>query len=202
MGIENVRLTETQFGINSWDLSPISEPALDDFYSQQASLLDSVQAYSILANQGLMSGQPETGSTLGDTHNELSFTSILMVVDGDGKVWLDWTIPMKLPVVSPQIAYLVTNVLSDEKARWPGLGHPNALEIGRPAAARVSLSAQAGDAWAVGYIPQLAVGVWMGRSAGEIGGVTMDMAAGIWHALMQYASKDMPIQGFTDAFRD
>ncbi len=196
VGADNLWLTEKQFGISTSELTASTGSSMDDLYSQQASLLEIVQAYSILANQGVMSMQPAAGDTGGETENNISSTSIIRVVDGDGKVWIDWTNPEKIPVVSPQIAYLTTNIMSDEKARWPSLGHPNALEIGRPAAAKVSLAEETSDAWTLGYTPQLAIGVWMGTSTGEAGGISVDMPAGIWHALMQYASKDMPVQEF------
>ncbi len=133
----------------------------------------------------------------GDDQAGLNSSSILSVVGVDGQNWLDWTNSQDLPVVSAQLAYLTTDVLSDEKSRWPSLQQPNALEIGRPAGAKVSLTSDANNAWSVGYIPQLAVGVWMGYSQGEEGGISADMPAGLWHAVMQYASRDMPIQNFT-----
>ncbi len=196
VGADNLWLTEKQFGISTSELTSGTGSGMDDLYSQPVSLLESVQAYSILANQGVMSGQTAVGSAGGETQNEMSSTTILRVVDGDGKVWIDWTNPEKIPVVSPQIAYLATHIMSDEKARWPSLGHPNALEIGRPAAAKVNLTVETSDAWTVGYTPRLAIGVWMGRSAVEAGEISVDMPAGIWHALMQYASKEMPVQEF------
>ncbi len=197
VGAENVQSTENQFGINTLEVIQNIRIPLENLYSQPLTLLESVQAYAVLANLGVMSGQPGLGNVAGNSQNKLGASSVLSVVGADGEVWLDWTTPQELPVVSPQIAYLTTNVLSDEKARWPTLGHPNALEIGRPAGAKVSLNAEASDAWAVGYITQLAIGVWMGHSTDEVGGITSEMPAGVWHALMQYATSQMLIQDFT-----
>jgi membrane peptidoglycan carboxypeptidase len=197
VGPENVWLTEQQFGISTPDNTISTETKLENFYSQQITLLGAVQAYSVLANQGMMSGQPDIEKTPGKTQKGLSPTSILRVMGVDGKVWLDWTNQQDLSIVTPEITYLTTSILSDEKARWPTLGHPNLLEIGRPTGAKVSLTADANNAWAVGYIPQLAIGVWMGHSQGDAGGITVDMPAGLWHALMQYTSKEMPVQDFT-----
>ena len=196
VGIENVWMTEKQFGINTLNLERASGRTLGDLYSQQISLLESVQAYGILANQGVMAGHPDTESIAGNDQVVLNPGSILSVVGVDGQSWLDWTKPQVLPIVSPQLAYLTTDVLSDEKSRWPNLGHPNALEIGRPAGAKVSLTSDANNAWSVGYIPQLAIGVWMGYSQDEVGGISAEMPAGLWHALMQYASSQMSVQDF------
>jgi membrane peptidoglycan carboxypeptidase len=198
VGIENVWLTEKQLGISRSEPNPGSKTDLEDLLSQPITLLDSVQAYSVLVNQGSMAGQPGIDKTAGNSENGLNTTSILSVVGVDGRVWLDWTKPQVLPVVNPQIAYLVTNVLSDEKARWPSLGHPNALEIGRSAGGKVSLTADGNDAMTIGYIPQLVIGVWMGRSQGEGSEVSVDMPAGLWHAIMQYASSQMQVQDFIE----
>jgi len=43
-------------------------------------------------------------------------------------------------LLSPQLDYIMNQVLSDETARWPSLGHPNPLEIGRPAGAKLANS--------------------------------------------------------------
>jgi membrane peptidoglycan carboxypeptidase len=197
VGVENVWLTEQLFGINTPDIIPGLETNLIDFYSQQITLLEGVQAYSVLANQGIMTGQPDIEKVTGNTQNRLDSTSILSVVGVDGRVWLDWSKPQDLVVVNPQIAYLTSDVLSDEKARWPTIGHPNSLEVGRPTAVKVSLTADANNAWVVGYIPQLAIGVWMGHTQGEESGIKVDMAAGLWHAIIQYVSSQMPLQDFT-----
>lgn len=196
VGIEDVFTIENQFGINTPSIHPGSEDLLDQLYSQPISLLESVQAYSVLANQGKMTGQPGIGNGTGKTTNGLSSTVILRVMGPDGQVWLDWTVPASLPVVTPQIAYLTSNLLSDEKARWPSLGHPNALEIGRPAAVKASLVMNADNAWTIGYTPQLAIGVWMGNTQTEAGGLVAEMPAGLWHALMEYSMNEMPVQEF------
>lgn len=196
VGAENVWLTEKRFGISTPDIGSTTRTALEDLYSQQISILEVVQAYGVLSNQGIMAGQPDIGSLAGDDQVRLRPTSILCVSGVDGRVWLDWTQPQVLPIVSPQLAYLSTDVLSDETARWPNLGHPNALEIGRPAGAKVGVTAEGNDAWAVGFTPQLAIGVWIGYSQAGLGGILAEIPAGLWHAMMQFASNPLPVQEF------
>jgi membrane peptidoglycan carboxypeptidase len=196
VGPENVWLTERRFGIDLQDTGRTSGMTPDDLYSQQISLLECVQAYGVFANQGVMAGQPDGGLNTGNSKVGLSPTSILSIAGVDGTVWLDWTKPQGMPIISAQLAYLTTDVLRDEKSRWPTLGHPNALEIGRPAGAKVSVTRDANDAWAVGYTPQLVVGVWIGHSQDLSGGILAEMPAELWHAIMQYASSQMPVQAF------
>jgi membrane peptidoglycan carboxypeptidase len=150
--------------------------------------LDLAEAYSIIANQGLKIGTPlGLGTQLGPT-------AVITIEDAGGKILLDQQLPQEQSILSQQLAYLIHNVLSDETARWPGLGYPNSLEIGRPAGAKIGSAAQGQDAWAVGYTPKLLAVVWLGLPDSKDTKMTLDpkMAAGIWHALMQYATRAQP----------
>lgn len=197
VGIDNVWLTEKRFGMNTPESVTGPKATLRDLYAQPISLVSAVQAYGVLANQGIMAGQLDINGYTGTDADGLNPTSILRVMGVDGKIWLDWAIPQSRPIINPQLAYLVTNILGDENARWPSLGHPNSLEIGRPAAAKLGETNDGNVSWAIGYIPQLAVGVWMGSENGGSGGLSADIPAGLWHAIMQYSSKHMAVQDFT-----
>jgi membrane carboxypeptidase/penicillin-binding protein PbpC len=99
-------------------------------------------------------------------------------------------------VVTPALAYLMTSVLSDEVARWPAFGQTNALDIGRPAGVKSGQTADGLDTWVVGYTPLYAAAAWT-NVRGE--GVTLSarFPAVLWNALMQYASRDIPGDGWT-----
>jgi membrane carboxypeptidase/penicillin-binding protein PbpC len=100
-------------------------------------------------------------------------------------------------VITPQLAYLISDILSDETARWPSLGHPNPLEIGLPVAVKIGFTASRADAWTVGYTPNLVVSVWVGYENAEQETINSpNWAAGLWHAVMQYATKDQPVEEF------
>ncbi len=88
-------------------------------------------AYAVFANSGVQAGQAAPA-------NSLAPVSVLKIVGTDHSTWADRTTSQTRSVVSPQLAYVVDQVLSDETARWPSLGHPNPLEIGRPAGAKIS----------------------------------------------------------------
>jgi membrane carboxypeptidase/penicillin-binding protein PbpC len=117
---------------------------------------------------------------------------VRFVKDQHGNPLLDWSLPHSQPIVSAQLAYLVTHVLSDEAARWPSLGHPNPLEIGRPAATKIGKTWDGQNAWTVGYLPQLAAGVWVGTEQEGSNQVDPLIAAALWHAIIQYADQDLP----------
>jgi membrane carboxypeptidase/penicillin-binding protein PbpC len=100
-------------------------------------------------------------------------------------------------VLTPQLAYLMNDMLSDRLARCPAFGCPNALELpdNRPAAAKTGTTNDYRDAWTIGYTPQLAVGVWVGNTDNS----PMDNvpgskgAAPIWQAVMSWAHEELPV---------
>jgi membrane peptidoglycan carboxypeptidase len=197
LGADSVWRTAEQMGMTS--LAAVTGDAANRLPLQggSLSLLEATQAFGVLANQGVL-----VGRSSGEADNAPLLPQIVLkVLDPSGRLWVDWETPQTRSVISPQLAYLTTNVLSDEAARWPSLGHPNALEIGRPAAAKLGRTIEEQDAWAVGYTPQLAVGVWLGapQTTGEAPKptkVSTSGAAALWHAILQYASRDLPPQGW------
>jgi membrane carboxypeptidase/penicillin-binding protein PbpC len=102
----------------------------------------------------------------------------------------------------------MNQALSDESARWPSLGFSNPLEIGRPAAAKLGQTSEGQNTWSIGYTPQRVVAVWVGsrrlQPDPQAGGsstepnATLDprLAASLWHALIQYASQNLPVAGW------
>ena len=204
VGLENVWRITQQLGIDAPQQAPLSEdPGLDVFRNMQ--LVEVAQAYGILANQGILAGrslEPAFSPLLPEktTPPALHPSVIRRVENANGEVLFDWSRPQTRPIITPQLAYLATHTLSDETARWPSLGHPNPLEIGRPAAAKIGRTPGNDSNWVLGYIPQMVAGVWLGLDkAGEAPAeenVLPTAAAGIWHAIMQYASRDLPYESW------
>ena len=172
--------TTKSFGL---ELEPATVPLTD---SVPLSLLQLSGAYGTLATGGVKYGQ---GS-------ELAPVTVLRVETADHAVWLDASVPAAQPVVTPQLAYLLNHILSDEPARWPSLGHPNSFEIGRPVGAKIGQTTDGADAWAVGYTPYRVVTVWTGTRAETDTRLSPRLPAGLWYALMQTASRDLPPDGW------
>jgi membrane peptidoglycan carboxypeptidase len=155
----------------------------------QATLVSPLElagAYAIFAANGVQVGQELGGS--------LQPVSVLQVTGFDHSLWLDWTSPQTRAVIGPQLAYLMNHVLSDESARWPSLGHPNPLEIGRPAGVKLSASLTGDGAWTVGYTPQRVVAVRLGGAQGEP--LSAADSAELWHALAQFSVRSLPALGW------
>ena len=118
-------------------------------------------------------------------------------------------------VVSPQLAYMMTNVLSDNTARIPEFFDCNVLQlysnsqtscyngnrgVVRPAAAKTGTTQNFRDNWTVGYTTDYVMGVWAGNDDNtpmyQVTGV--QGAAPIWHDSMLVAEKGHPIRDFTN----
>ena len=161
-------------------------------------LLEGVQAYGVLANQGLLVGWPGLPGAIAGDSAALQPRLALRVEDVNGSLWLDSLEAQTRSIVTPQLAYLLTHILSDETARWPSLGHPNPLEIGRPAGAKLGRAANGFDTWAVGYTPQLVAGVWLGNASQTAQQpLQPELAAALWHAVIQYALRDLPTEAWS-----
>jgi penicillin-binding protein 1A len=137
-------------------------------------------AYAVFANSGMLTPP----------------YFITKVTDTDGTVLETTTPPVPVPVISPETAYVITNLMQSVVSS--GTGH-RASVIGRPVAGKTGTTNGAKDAWFVGYIPQLVTGVWVGydqeRSLGSAG-TGGQAAAPIWGDFMQKAIMSLPVEDF------
>jgi membrane carboxypeptidase/penicillin-binding protein PbpC len=103
-------------------------------------------------------------------------------------------------VLDERVAYLITDILSDNYARAPAFGENSALNLTRPAAVKTGTTTDWRDNWTVGYTPDLVVGVWAGNADNEpmrnVTGVTG--AAPIWHDVMETLLKGRPVREFVE----
>ncbi len=90
-------------------------------------------------------------------------------------------------VWDPRVAWLISDILSDDTARSLGFGRHSSLEMGFPAAVKTGTSSGFHDNWTIGYTPDWVVGVWVGhadfRALRGVDGLTG--AAPIWHDVLQ-----------------
>jgi len=168
MGNDAIHRTESSFGLDG----------------NIFTLPDMASAYGIFAEQGVRYGQP-------------GLITVLRVDELDHSVWLDKSNSQAQPVTTPQLAYLINNILSDESARWPNLGHPNSSEIGQIAAMKYGQTSDGRDLWTVGYTPSRLVAVWTATHASDSPRLSPQLSIGLWSALMQTASQSLPPQGWS-----
>lgn len=143
-------------------------------------LLQMVGAYQVFANQGMR--VPPQG--------------ILDIWDNYGHHLYHYD-PMHPPgvqVISKQIAFLISSILSDNPARAIEFSGDPVLTMqdwdSRDVAAKTGTTDNFQDNWTLGYTPDVVVGVWSGNANGDflknVVGITG--AAPIWHDVIEYAS--------------
>jgi len=147
-------------------------------------LLELTAAYAAFANQGYRV-QPAIIRRVEDSHGRLLKT------EADAPA---------VRAVDERVAYLITDILSDNMARLSGFGEGSPLHLTRPAAAKTGTTSDWRDNWTVGYTPDLVVGVWAGNADNEpmlhVTGVMG--AAPIWHDIMEELLKGRPVRWFQE----
>jgi penicillin-binding protein 1C len=94
-------------------------------------------------------------------------------------------------VVSPQAAFWITDILSDDEARAYVFGRGGSLEFPFPVAVKTGTSQAYRDNWTIGYTREVTVGVWVGNFDRKplIGSTGVTGAAPIFHAVMLAAQR-------------
>jgi penicillin-binding protein 1C len=89
--------------------------------------------------------------------------SILSVYDTQDEevVWGKPSKPHR--IFSPEIAFLITDILADKDARIPAFGYLSPLNLPFACAVKTGTSADFRDNWTIGYTPKYTVGVWVGN---------------------------------------
>lgn len=156
--------------------------------SNEATLLELTSVYDTLASNGVYSPP----------------TPYRAIIDGYGnQVALPATTPPR-QAVSPEAAYLVTSILSDNVARTPAYGPNSQLNLSKPAAVKTGTSSSWRDNWTIGYTRYLVTGVWAGNNSGRpMSGVAGVTGAGpIWHDFMEGVIADPALLGVLQAPSD
>ncbi|HEY6736814.1 MAG TPA: PBP1A family penicillin-binding protein [Candidatus Saccharimonadia bacterium] len=145
--------------------------------------IDMASAYATLANGG----------------TRVEPRAITKVADRTGQDITKPSASSPTPVLDPRIAYMITNILSDDASRQPEFPANGPLHLSRPAAAKTGTTNDFRDNWTVGYTPQIATAVWVGNNdhsaMQNVDGITG--AAPIWHDYMENALRDLPVQNFS-----
>jgi membrane carboxypeptidase/penicillin-binding protein len=106
--------------------------------------------------------------------------------------------PAPQEAISPPVAYLISDILSDRYARMQAFGAASVLDIDRPAAVKTGTTTDWRDNWTIGYTPDRVVGVWVGNADGSpmrnVSGITG--AGPVWHDVMLAAHAGLPPRPF------
>lgn len=185
-GVDASLHTAQTMGITSYNGAPNYTMVLGTL---GVHLLDMTSAYGVFADGGV----------------RVPAHAIDTVYDADGKlVYRSDTTGKR--VISPQIAYLMTNVLSDNQARTYEFGACSALYLYSnsqaqcyagnpgtvyPSAVKTGTSQNFADNWTIGYTGDYVMGVWAGNNDNSpmINVIGVTGAGPIWHAGMLLAEQ-------------
>jgi len=181
-GLENTIATAHAMGITT--LNDTSQYGLSLVLGAgEVKLLDMTNAYGVFANEGIKQDP----------------TWMMRIEDSKGKVMDEYKDKTGKRVLDSQVAYLISNILSDDASRARTFGAGSALTLsGRPAAAKTGTTNSYKDAWTMGYTPSLVAGVWSGNNDGtpmSSGGGAF-AAAPIWHDFMTKALAGSKVEQF------
>jgi membrane carboxypeptidase/penicillin-binding protein PbpC len=143
----------------------------------EVTLLDLTGAYAVYANGG----------------RKLPLVAITRIVDFNGNLVYEYALPPGDQLVRPEHAFLISSILSDNEARTPAFGPDSMLNLPFPVAAKTGTTNDFRDNWTLGYVPELAVGVWVGNAdyspMQDVTGLTG--AAPIWAEFMELAVQQL-----------
>ena len=183
VGIERMAALARSMGITTFDDADRFGLALT-LGGGEVRLLELTAAYGAFANGG----------------RRVEPVTISRVQDSAGRLMKTWQNAPGARVMDERVAYLITDVLSDNFARAPTFGEGSALRLSRPAAVKTGTTTDWRDNWTVGYTPDLVVGVWTGNSDNEpmqhVSGVVG--AAPVWHDVMETLLKGRPAREFVE----
>ncbi len=175
--LQSVGVASLLSALHDCGFESLTEPP--DFYDHgltlgngEVTLFELTRAYSILANGG-------------------QWIEPRFVTDAPSRIIRD-------NILSPQVCYLITNILCDNSARAPAFGFDSPLELPFACAVKTGTSSDFRDNMTVGYTKDYTVGIWVGNFDNtpmrQISGVTG--AGPIFHDIMMRLHKDRFPEGF------
>lgn len=188
IGIRDVLRTAYDMGLNT--LEPTQENTnrfglAITLGGAEVKLLELTSAFGVFATGGIR-------------HDPIA---ILKVEDSKGKVIFEHKPSSGRRVLGEDVAYLVSDILSDNDARRDVFGTRSHLVIpGATVAVKTGTTDDKRDNWTVGYTKTMAVGTWVGNNDNSpmhpslASGVTG--AAPIWNRIMREALKGKPNEPF------
>ena len=186
VGIKDAITTAQSLGITTLDQDPNYYGLSLILGGGGVKLIEMVDAYSVLANNGV----------------KISQTPILKIIDSQNNTIYE-NIPTETRIIDSKYVSILNDVLSDDQSRYPMFQLNGPLTIPNyKVAAKTGTSQDYRDAWTFGYSPTLVAGVWVGNndySPMSYGGAGGMAAAPIWNDFMKQALPKFNKEEFTPA---
>ncbi len=177
IGVDNFVNQAKLMGITTWNDSSRFGLSLT-LGGGEVKMVDMATAYGVLANMGY----------------KVDLNPFIKLEDANG-LPIDSISTQKSKVVDEGIAYILSDILSDNFARQLAFGPNSLLEIpGYKVAVKTGTTDSKKDNWTIGYTPDFLVVVWVGNNDNQpmnpilSSGVTG--AAPIWNRMMSYLLKN------------
>lgn len=145
----------------------------------EVTMLDMAEVYGTLANKGM----------------RMNLSPILEIKDFNGQVLQKGNTSLPFLATTPEISWIMSNILSDNAARSQAFGPNSSLVIpGKTVSVKTGTTNEKRDNWTIGYTPNVVVTVWVGNNDNTpmnpqlSSGITG--AAPIWHNVMVELLKD------------
>lgn len=142
----------------------------------EVTMVEMTEAFGVFANMGY----------------RIDINPILKVVDQKGKVLEEYDPPDTAlageKVIPEGVAFIISDILSDNGARTPAFGGNSPLNIkGHKVSVKTGTTNDYRDNWTIGYTPSYVVATWVGNNdntplRGVVSGITG--AAPIWNDIM------------------
>lgn len=142
----------------------------------EVTMMEMAQAYGVFANSGY----------------KVNLHPVLKVTNSKGEVLEEYKPPktslLGEKVIPEGVAFIISNILSDNNARAAAFGTNSLLNIkGFPVAVKTGTTNDYRDNWTIGYTPSFVTAVWVGNNDNTpLRGVTSGVsgAAPIWNGIM------------------
>lgn len=186
VGIQTMVDLANNLGVKSLHYDPSKQGLALTLGGGEVELIDLANGYASLAAGGVAK----------------DVSAILEVKDYKGNVIDQYFETKGVRVVDEGLAFIITDILSDNNARAPAFGTRSQLYIpNNKVAVKTGTSNDLKDNWTVGFTPDIAIGVWVGNNDGTsmndrlASGLTG--AAPIWNRAINEYIKDHPNKEFT-----
>jgi 1A family penicillin-binding protein len=173
-GVSNMITLAKKMGITTWG-NPSNYGLALTLGAGEAKMVDMATVYGTLANGG----------------QRVNLNPILKLTDSEGNILEEKTSAniMKTPVIDSGVAFIVSDILADNRSRAMEFGINSPLNIpNQYVSVKTGTSDNKRDNWTIGYTPNIVVAAWVGNndnspmSQNLASGITG--AAPIWHNIM------------------
>jgi membrane peptidoglycan carboxypeptidase len=180
IGVATMVTKGQAMGIQSWT-DPSQYGLSLTLGGGDVTMLDMARVFGTLANGG----------------KEMELQPILKITDYAGNVLETNTPKDGVQAVKEGVAWILSNILSDNNARTAAFGPNSSLVIAdKTVSVKTGTTDSKRDNWTIGYTPSLLTAVWVGNNNNApmdpqlTSGITG--AAPIWHDIMTELLKDKP----------